>query len=486
MIFIALFICGHTAVFAFTPFGTTIESQAEIYYDSGYASSEVISTIIEDMYGITIEPTGYISSEVAGNKHYFPHLLKNLGNNTDNVRFHYVAPTTETWGYTLIEDTDQDGQHDVTETTTQENPMPIAEEAIRYFFVTVSIPATEDAGASREVHLVATSEVMDGGYYIGADGLVYGGPDTAEVTDVLTAESGIIYVNNIFITREGDSAGSNILLSWNLSPEGGPVDIYTTLETFTTTASAWVLEPQFTDISGTATTDAVVKVGDGVTKWYKIVPHDTSLTSDMLTMEVLGKFDVRCEVGNSLVSLPIITFNTDIKMCIGRQITSGDATTADKVWYYDNSRGWQYAYIRSLNGAWAGALKTIDVDKGYYIVVSEANLPKHITFVGKISTTERQIALYQDPLLGGLNMVGSCFPVSSSLNDTELKNILTPGDGQTADRVWYYGALTGWKFSYLRTGRIFTTGIRYLDPGKGYWINKQYNGMEIWNYYKPY
>ena len=313
--------------------GTPIESSATIQTDTTLITSEISSVIVSEIYGITIEPTASSSQDVAGVPHYFPHTLSSLGNISNSITFSFATQPPGTWECKLIKDEYGNGIYDDgVDVNELDNPLLIAEEAVVKFFISVMPPTAEIVGATRVATLSAVGAVNDGSYYLGTNGEIYGGPDSAEVFDTLqVTAAGSVY--DIMISREADAAYSSVRLSWNTNVSS--VDIYYKTGSFDAVAGDWHLLQS--DVSALYYSDPS-QVKSGTNKWYKIVPHGVVLTDGMLTREVLGKFDIALTEGMNMVSMPLITSGTEMNNVLGGQLLGSDVMdNADVVWKYDTS-----------------------------------------------------------------------------------------------------------------------------------------------------
>jgi hypothetical protein len=489
LIFAGLFLSS--SAYAITASGTSIEVHGEMYFDGGMITSETTIVTVEQMYGIMVEPASLDGYEIPGATHCFPLSLKNLGNGTDYVTFQFISTTPESWTYSLIRDDDQDGTYEAGENTLLDNPLPISEEGLLYFFLSVSIPSSEVTGTTGKAILGATGEVYDGGTYIGANGTIYGGPDTAEVTAVLTCES----LKNLRINRS-DITGE-IYITWT----GGNADIYFVDNTYEVSTSSYTIEA--TNVSSPYYC-ASIEAKDGKTRYYKVALAGTS----SFALQTVGKFDLPVTVGINQLSSPFVLYETEIKKVVGSQVTGAqNSPSADRLWTYNPSAQGQFDISWLVGGVgppydglwYAGNNPTTDkvgTDEGWYLQIRDGHPATYVTMIGEVSRVNRSV-----PISVGMNLVGSCFPVSVTLEGSNLWGSGMTGstNSPSADRIWMYNpALQGqFYIAWLVEGvgpaydgkwysGNYPTTMK-LIPGKGYWVQVRSGHTPFtWDYVKPY
>jgi len=478
--------------YAITPAGASIESHAELSFENGSVITDTIVTTVEQMYGITIEPTALFGKDSAGSTHYFPHAITNLGNGTDNIRFHFVTIEGDTWSYALIKD-GGNGIHESYEITPESNPMQLSEEGQLCFFIAVTIPMGEVLGASREAMLVATGEGQDGSYYTGANGLIYGGPDTAEVSDLLTVEGNV----NPMIHREDNT--NKIYLTWN----GGTAEVLYIEGTFDATFANPITESTTAESPFYCSTEAK----DGKTRYYKI-----RLLGRATEEVILGKFDIVANVGINELSCPLVPYGNDPGAIVGTQVTGGYPSSNSDIFkrYVPSTGQYQTAWLcanypsdPSKNGKWFTGSVTADVkagtDEGWTIQVLTSHPSTCVTIVGEVSRVNRT-----NNIAVGVNFVGTCFPISVTMESSNLKGsgftggypssssdmfkLLNTSTGQF-DILWLcenYATKPSYNGRWLKGSALNGSTIK-LTPGKGYWIQVLSGHSPFtWNYTKPY
>jgi hypothetical protein len=289
-------------------------------------------------------------------------------------------------------------------------------------------------------------------------------------------------ISNLSISRAGDTAGSAVNLSWLAAPSGA-VDVWTYAGAFSTAETLWI--KQVSNYAGTSWKD-LNQVTRGTQKYYKILPAGQPLLSSDLTIEVAGKFDIGFLAGPSckLISLPFIPLDTNINKVIGKELTGSSLANADKVYYWSGQqKAWISAYLKS-DGTWGGLLTDIEPDKGYFVNIQQGNPLKYVTFVGIIPSSGRSINLYKE-----FNMIGSSYPVSIPVVNSNLKSVLIGGTPATGDKIYSWDGTT-WTQCYMKADGTFSGTLTAFETGKGYYIKKQ--GLandpnpDIWNYPKPF
>jgi len=464
---------------AITQSGSTIEGYTEVFYEGGAATSEITSTEVIQIYGVTMTPTDSAASVETNATYYFPHYIENRGNGTDKFTFTLDNITPEGWSAELIVDDDMNSVHDGTETTTVPAYVYLAEEATYYFFLALTAGATEVEGAAR---VTVTTEVNDGPGFYGANGIFYGDNDLVSATDTATASAGAA-LSGLHIARD-DSSG-DITLTW----EGGAADVYYLETTF---EAAFYNTPEVSSASIEAInvtspwTSEAISAQDGVTRYYRVTT--TGSSDEGFAPEVVGKFDMDTFQLFNLISGPLDIVPPDentLNDILGTQLTAGtNPGNGDRIYSYV-SGGWQQSYLRVSTG-WTGTLASFEVDNGYWIKVTEGNPQNILTLVGEVSSAaSREVQLVQ-----AYNMVGNGYPETVALNDTGLDAVLTAGTNPgNADKIYEYIATptgSSWKQAYLRAGTGWLGTLTHLTPGKGYWIYKQASGTVTWYYPRPY
>jgi hypothetical protein len=158
--------------------GTEIEiGRAEVFHDSQVSYSDELSISVSQDYGLNLVTPEVVGPVSPGGSYYFPHILSNVGNGSDQFGFELSGTTTD-WSTTLVRDDNRNGIHEGSETSPVENPVTLAEDATYYFFVVLTAPENAASDATGQTTLTSSGSVDDGGTYLGANGSYYGGPDS--------------------------------------------------------------------------------------------------------------------------------------------------------------------------------------------------------------------------------------------------------------------------------------------------------------------
>lgn|GEM_PF-4224486 len=276
----------------------------------------------------------------------------------------------------------------------------------------------------------------------------------------------------VAISREGDSVGDAIIVSWTTSPTGAAVDVYrlTTTEAdssiYTTEASAWTVIMNNVTVSSTIES---TQVGTGYAQaYYKVIP--TGQTALFGTAEAVGKFNKDVPVGLSLFSVPFLPTATGLNTVLGAQLSNGDLI------YYFTGVAWVDSTLSG--GTWSGGVTDVQPDLGYWIRVQAT--PKTITVCGPLaSASSRNITVDS-----GLNLDGTAYPVSVTLEDSSLGAALTSPSSGTG-KVYYFTG-SAWLDSTWNSTSWENKGVTHLQPTLGYWIRRDNTGSGSWTYPRPY
>lgn len=480
---------------AITTAGTSIESYAEIRVAGRRYFSNITTQEVIQIYGLDLDPLSSEASISPGQTYYFPHVLTNVGNGSDLVTFSIVEVTPAAWSATLIRDVNMNGSFEggtdvVIGMSTQE---PRSEESAYYLLLALTAPATGEIIGSATLRI--TSEADDGGFYFGANGVLYGGDDAIGIVDRASAA-----LTNFGIIR--DDATGDIILTW----EGSSADIYF-LTGFSTDFASASLEASGATSPYTST---AISAQDGNTRYYRVANVGTRIYAS----GTAGKFDIPVSVGINELSLPVVPYSDLISDVIGTQVVgASNAFNADRIWKYNPSAqsGYDYAWLVGgvgppFDGQWYTGNNpttlTLGPDEGFVLQIRAGHPATYITIAGMVSEADRSI-----PIGIGLNFVGTCFPVDVPLGDQASSgdsNLWESGatgasNAFNADRVWKYNpsAQSGYDYAWLvdnvnptydgkwYSGNNPTT--MKLEPGLGYWMQVRDNHSPFtWDYEKPY
>lgn len=313
-------------------------------------------------------------------------------------------------------------------------------------------------------------------------------------------------ISSISITREGETAGSGIKVTWTTDPAGLGVDIYALTCTanattgdyssyFTTDAAAWT---KVADNVTIGTYSIPSSVGTGTAQYYKLIIHGATLVNSDLTTEVVGKFDIavgpsETEPNKFFVSLPLEVSDSSLGTIIGGQVSEMDMVLSFDI-NKDVTAGSLYQ-----TGAWTtfpGApapIANLDagVTYGYYSPAA-----KFITVVGRVRESG-----YSRTLNGGATMpanwLANPYPspvaiASGGLNSSSYStNPVEAGTiyqfdanaeliGGTAGIAFHTGTDT-WQ-----DGTLSAASTLQLVPGRGYMLTEPVQSTFDWTMARPY
>jgi uncharacterized protein YjiK len=229
-------------------------------------------------------------------------------------------------------------------------------------------------------------------------------------------------------------------------------------------------------------------------RYYKV----TRGTIDSLN--IAGMFKVTVQDGMNLISLPLIPFSTALENSIGDQVSGADNESgSDRLWTW-NGTNYEFAWLVAgvgapYDGQWYTANSqtaiTMGADQGAWVQIRTGNGPVDLYLLGEVSDSNRTI-----PVSVGMNLIGSSYPVSVQLTNSNLwESGLTGADNEAAaDRIWNWaGSL--YEFLWLvdgvgtpYDGKWYMGNAevnRALEPGKGYWLQRRDITPFQWNYIKP-
>ena len=227
----------------------------------------------------------------------------------------------------------------------------------------------------------------------------------------------------------------------------------------------------------------------------------------MHTFDRVGAFNIGLRPGRNLVSVPLLPTDARVTTVLGTQLSGAtNAMQADKILYW-NGRDYDIAWLVEgsssiMEGKWVteagNQISTIDLDpdRSFWLLLSPDARDTLLTVTGKISTDpNRVLTLTQGP-----NFVGTCYPVSVSLINSELAadNVVVGArSSATADKMmqwlrnrydvaWLVGnSGTAWDGTWFNESGSSPTSMT-LNPGVGYilWI-KNDNPSKVWTYPNP-
>jgi hypothetical protein len=494
-LFLLLLLMVPAAAFSATRAGTTIESHSTIYYGGFIVSSEPLYTTVSQIYGLDLSLMSGEAGIPGGESGFFPVSLVNISNGTSVIHIMCEA-TPEGWASRLYVDDNRDNVHSTDESTPVPDSVILAEDAEYKFFIELQAPDQALMGTHGYGTVKCSTEVLDGPAYFGANGMLYGGEDTDEVTVDASIES----LGNLRIWR--DDERKKIYMTWG----GGPADILyrTDFGLDFSSASAEALN------AASPFTSEAVYPRDGSIRYYRVAIPGT----DSYARYIVGKYDVPITEGLNQLSLPLIPYDNSVLSVMGSQVEgANNSYNADRIWIYNplvQARydiAWLVAGVGPpYDGQWYTGNNqttlTIGTDEGFILQVRTGHSTADVTFVGKVSESDRYV-----PLKVGMNFVGTCFPVEVPLGDRASSgdsNLWESGarganNSFDADRLWKYNPLVQARYDFAwlvdgvgepydgawYTGNAPTT--MKLVPGRGYWIQIRPSHPEFtWHYLRPY
>ena len=193
----------------------------------------------------------------------------------------------------------------------------------------------------------------------------------------------------------------------------------------------WVNEITGLPSQGTVTTWIDNSIPAYGQKYYRIYMQDTN--GDLKADDTVGMITVSVKNGRNMVSCPLepypagggIPGTSTLDKIIGKQLTGHELNKflSDTIGMVNNvdgtyKRAW---YMTGSTNAWmdwdniSPPTFGFDADKSYWIDVVSTHPAMNIHFCGRVSKSSRSF-----PIAVGRNLVGSCFPVSCSLEKSGL------------------------------------------------------------------
>jgi hypothetical protein len=226
------------------------------------------------------------------------------------------------------------------------------------------------------------------------------------------------------------------------------------------------------------------------------------------TFDRVGVFSKGLRKGQNLISMPLVPMDNSLNAVLGTQLNgAGNAGQSDKVLYW-NGTDYEIAWlVEGTNTAYDGKWMTqagdqesslrLDPDRSFWVMLRSTSIDTVLTFTGKVSKdADREITLVQGP-----NFIGSCYPVSRTLVQSELAadGVAVGGSssgksdkimrwlGTRYEVAWLVGGTgTAYDGTWLNESGFGTTAIQF-NPGSGYilWI-KGNNASKSWTYPNPW
>ena len=259
------------------------------------------------------------------------------------------------------------------------------------------------------------------------------------------------------------------------------------------------------ELSATSYTDRVQYKSTPFSRYY--VVEAIGGGTAFYTFDQIGAFSKTLTRGQNLISTPLVPQDNSVSSVIGAQLNgAGNAGQSDKILYW-NGKDYEIAWLvegtnTPYDGKWmtqAGDQESslkIDPDHSFWVLLRSTASDSVLTFTGKVSKgANRAITLVQ-----GLNFIGTCYPVSISLPNSELASDGVVAGGSSsgkADKImrwlgdryevaWLVGGTgSAWDGSWLNESGSAATAIQF-NPGVGYilWI-KGNNASTLWTYPNP-
>ena len=301
-------------------------------------------------------------------------------------------------------------------------------------------------------------------------------------------------VYNFSITNISRDQSNNITITWPSDPsilyDISFKDDYAGTFTVAGSVTASGASTDWTDDG----TNTVAHPSTVQQRYYKV----TRGAIDSLNIAVM--FKVTVQDGMNLISLPLVPFSTALEDSIGDQVTGADNESgSDRLWTW-NGTNYEFAWLVAgagapYDGQWytgnSQTTITMGADQGAWLQIRTGNGPADLYLLGEISQTNRTI-----PVSVGMNLIGSSYPVSVQLTNSNLwESGLSGADNEAAaDRIWSW---TGSLYEFLwlvdgvgapDDGQWYMGNAeanRSLEPGKGYWLQRRDITPFQWNYIKP-
>lgn len=231
-------------------------------------------------------------------------------------------------------------------------------------------------------------------------------------------------------------------------------------------------------------------------RYYKVIHNGID------SQNTVGMFKIAAQEGMNLISLPLVPFSSALKDIFDMQVTGSDNEgNSDRIWIW-NGINYEIAWLvdgvgAPYDGQWytqnGPTSITLGADQGAWLQIRPGHGSVDIYLLGEVSTTKRTISLKE-----GMNLIGSCYPVSVPLTNTNLweSGLLGADNEGTAGRIWnwlddryeFYWLVDGVGASY--DGKWFKHNAETnanLEPGKGFWVQiREGQPAFQWIYLKPY
>lgn len=294
------------------------------------------------------------------------------------------------------------------------------------------------------------------------------------------------------ITREADTQGSDILVSWT---EDVTPDVYALTGdgsgVYTDEIPGWLQVTNTVPVPGFGTEGKTLRhsgqVGGGTSEaYYKGLKAGANINL-LSSAEAVGKVNIFVATyppTMELVSLPLIPDYSDIDSVIGRQFGAGRA----EVWSYYNAPVNGFRNHTYDGSSWTGSLpgEEISAKRGFWVKSLTADTA--LTFVGRVPVEAQNFSFNNE----GVFLVGNPYPRTAFWTASGLYGILSSGD-----QIWQWD--NGWKTeNYDGSNNWSGTPLVLAQDGqpevpmpgllfrRGFWIRKHAAEVPAWDLTKPY
>lgn len=299
------------------------------------------------------------------------------------------------------------------------------------------------------------------------------------------------------------SSVTGVTIQWDAVNGASSYDVYSsTTPNFTPgTPVANVTTPQYVDSSFPRNADYgryyIVKAKSGA--------------NEIFTFQTVGAFNIKLRTGKNLVSLPLVPADSSLSGVLGTQLRGSNIMSkADKVHVWngtDYTLAWLVEGTASIyEGKWLRKTgdqeSTIKLDPNQSFWIEVVNTlsatDSIITITGKVSKDAYR-TLTLNP---GTNFVGSCYPATVSLKDSDLglSGAITGSSFSSgADKVMRWVNTNNYDVAWLVSGsgtswdgewaneRGDALSDMAFKAGHGYIIIvKNDNPNKTWQFPKPY
>ena len=304
-------------------------------------------------------------------------------------------------------------------------------------------------------------------------------------------------LGNVEITWTSDSA-----YSYSVEVSTGPYD-------YNEAGMTWTRQAVGVPGSAATTTWQDDQTPASGMKFYRIYAEGPE---DQKAGDTVGMIVLELAVGRNMISSPFEPYPeggvtpeqtgqigaSTLDKVIGGQLTGSGFSKffSDTVEVWDNISA---NYVRAWYNAGSNKWEDWDTpaadpqfgwyaDVGYWATILAFNPPKDVMLFGRVSPTDREIDIDV-----GRNLVGSCFPLDTALEDTGLVDSGFTGGfinffsdtvefwnnaAGTYDRFWHDTTASEWK-------EWLGGGLRDIRPGDAFWVTVlAFNSPFTWTYPK--